>query len=364
MQKTMTRRTRRMATAAIAVGVACGAISACGTVRAGDAGRPGSAAAPGGPGGPARPGSVSARFSRDGVAQPSYVPVDGIAYSTCSNPQTYTTPLGAKIQTASASVAGFSNATKLNGSALLGEPSNVIVANDGVGGVSVIGKNAVHIGTDQYFCELATFQLDDHGVQEFPPAQATFLAFGFMPVTATVNLTQLAPDTCTEVPVASGTATLKQCPVTEVLYQDLGPNGTSHPPYTVVSTAHVSLRLSDAKVNGVPLDVGPDCHADGPLYTPGNAADPGDDLLVLTGSQTQNIFFGSVLDGSATIPSFLGCGTGGDNLDPVFDGALAGGGNDLRMRVGDLCFASTPTSKPSQCGPGGRGDPQPVIPDR
>jgi hypothetical protein len=350
---------RRMTTAAAAVAIACGAIAACGAATAGDVGRPAAA-----PGGPARAGSVSAKFSRTGAAQPSYVPVERNAYSTCSSPQTYSVPLGAKIQTASASVAGFTNASKLNGSALLGEPSNAIVATNGAGGVSVIGKNAVRIGGDEYFCELATFQLDNNGVQRFPPARATFLAFGFMPVTATVNLTQTVPDTCTVVPVASGTTVLKRCPVAEVLYQDLGPTGTQHPPYTVVSTAHVSMRISDVAVNGVPLDVGPNCHADGPLYTPGSPADPAGNLLVLTGSQTRNILFGSVLDGTATIPPFLGCGTGGDNLDPLFDASISASANDLRMRVGDLCFASTPTSKPINCDPSGLGHPLPIIPDR
>jgi hypothetical protein len=311
-----------------------------------------------------RYGPMSVLSRQVGPARPDAVPVDAQVFSACTNPQTYALPLGAEIQIGSASVAGFSNASKLNGSALLGEPSNAVVANSGDGGLTVIGKNDVKVGTDQYFCELATFQLDDNGVQEFPPARATFLAFGFMPVTATVTLTQMEPSACTIVPVPAPTFKLRRCPITEVLYQDLGPNGTNHPPYTVVSTAHVSLRISDATVNGVPLNVGANCRADGPVYTPGSPVDPGDDLLVLTGSSTLNIFFGSVLDGEASIPQFTGCGTGGDNLDPLFDATLSGDGNYSKMAIGKLCFATTATSKPTQCEPSGLGHPLPVMPVR
>lgn len=260
---------------------------------------------------------------------------------------------------ASLEVAGFANAGKLNESALLG-PAPEEGSYPAAGFESRANSDVFGYSSDPtdprntpgspewgwYECQIDTGQLSYLGLHEFPPVRATFLAFGFMPVTATVTLTE-----------ATGPSGL--VPVTEVAYQleTLVPPandtlGTPGNPFVVTATAEVTLSLSDVTVDGSPLAVG-DCHTTEPLYTPGSPADPGKDLTVLTGGSTSpypaplwggtaGIFGGGALAGEVTIPPFTGCVTpAGENLDSLFDATVSGPGNYLHMVAGPVCANSS-----------------------
>lgn len=271
---------------------------------------------------------------------PAPPPLDMAGYDACANPQAYAPHSPQNVwNQAAAYVAGWSDASKLGESAVVGSPTAALAdANSGNqpnAGEGYAAATPIASNNFQYFCGMTRLQLDYHGQREFPPLRATFLANGFVPVTATVHLTQ------------AGSA-----PVTTVAFNiTAAPSGQFAPipaPVTVVSTADVSLRLSDVAVNGVPLDVGGDCHTTGRLTSP-NPVNPS--ALVMTGGTQpgdpppffgvngDGVLGGGSLAGDATIPPFTGCvGPGGDNLDPLLDATVSGPGNYVHLVVGQVCF--------------------------
>jgi hypothetical protein len=124
------------------------------------------------------------------------------------------------------------------------------------------------------------------------PAVGTFLGFGFVPVNATTTFTQQQQ--------AHGTFI----------------NGI------VDVTSNLELSLSDAKVNGTKLAVGPACHT--ATAVPVRINGP----LNLLGSTNFTTF--------VTIPRFTGCGTT-ENLSPLFDGLVSGPGNQLDITLNLRC---------------------------
>lgn len=165
--------------------------------------------------------------------------------------------------------------------------------------------------------------LDYDGKPQMPPATSTFLTFGFMPTTATLELELTGPariDTLAEGPD----------PVTR------------RRPETTTSTQEMNLRLYDVEVNGTPLDVGPSCRTVRPVK------------LVLTGkgstgrnpaTEGYTVKTGGALVGSADIPAFTGCGVTED-LDNVFTAAVSGTGNYTKMMQGALCVDEVPLNCP------------------
>jgi hypothetical protein len=148
-------------------------------------------------------------------------------------------------------------------------------------------------------------------VNGLPPIQATLLTFGFMPTTATVQITQSGDlDVST---VAVGSIQLEA---------------------RVESV--ISMRISDVLVNGVPLNVGRDCHT--PAFG-----------LTLNGLPGYNITIGGALAGTIDIPHFTGCGVG-ENLDPVFNAAVSGPGNYVQLTQGTVC-GDWPPGSDSGCPP-------------
>lgn len=115
------------------------------------------------------------------------------------------------------------------------------------------------------------------GTLPIPSQQVQFNAFGFLPVRATVSLTQVGPIT----------GTLRPGPV----------------PRTNVITADVSytIRLSNVKalIFGIwtPMFVGDNCRT----------ADPVDIAVKTPDGQTFNVFSGGPVAGTYTIGSFTGC---------------------------------------------------------
>lgn len=196
-------------------------------------------------------------------------------------------------------IAGYADVRKLDGAALVGP---------GLTNLS-IGDRVVFNLNSGYFEEDSAAQLDFRPchtcriVHALPPARATFLAFGFMPVSATLQLIEVGTINIIGVGTVS---TLK----------------------TNTAWSLLALRISDVKVNGQPLAVGAHCQTVRPV------------LVKLTGfgtgPQPYSLQGGGPLTGKVTIPPFTGCGVT-ENLDPLFTGTVSGPGNFAKLTQGSLC---------------------------
>ncbi|MGW2306514.1 DUF6801 domain-containing protein [Actinomadura luteofluorescens] len=194
-------------------------------------------------------------------------------------------------------LSGFSNVTKLKGAAILNDPE--------------FGRPAL---------TNLVYSLTDTGAsvrQRFVSplrSRSTFLTFGFMPTTATMEMTQR--------PLKPG--------------EDYGTFEAVSDMQTGIQSvnAHMrmSIRISNVSVNGTPLDVGENCRT---------ATDAD---IVLKGQMT-SVLEGGTLDGSFRIPRFTGCGAGED-LGPLFNGTVSGPGNLLRVSLGATCIPDADISCP------------------
>lgn len=209
-------------------------------------------------------------------------------------------------------LSGFSNVTKLKGAAILNDPEF---------GRPVL-TNLVYSLTDTGASVRQRFVAPLR-------SRSTFLTFGFMPTTATMEMTQ----------------------------RPLKPGAENYGTFEAVSdmqtgiqavSAHMrmSIRIYDVSVNGTPLDVGANCRT---------ATDAD---ITLKGSMP-NILQGGTLDGAFGIPRFAGCGTGED-LDPLFDGTVSGPGNLLRVSLGATCIPDADISCPPAVPAPSRSTPPPA----
>ncbi|HXC64069.1 MAG TPA: DUF6801 domain-containing protein, partial [bacterium] len=211
---------------------------------------------------------------------------------------------------------GYADVRKLNGASRLGP---VTVA------ATVAIKVDYNFAKSTYFQEDSAGELDyrsctrhqctiKHGL---PPTQATFLAFGFVPATATMHLDEI------------GTL-------------DLFGVGTTTALKVQYSWALMRLSISNVKVNGVPLNVGPNCQTVRPVSIELLGRAPGYAL------QT-----GGPLDGNVNIPAFKDCGVG-ENLDPLFGtmrhgvlvGSISGPRNFSILTQGSLCTPASDSGCP------------------
>jgi hypothetical protein len=221
-------------------------------------------------------------------------------------------------------LAGFSNVNKLSGATLLGRENGQTTGhiNLELGYKIVINLCATDGSVDVFSRGL----LDDNGKHRLPPAKATFLTFGFMPTTATLELTEPAG---TDIEIDSHGFF----------------DGTSFQEVSTV-TSQLSIRIHDVLVNGVPLDTGPHCESATPM------------TVTLTGkSPDYTVNTGGPLTGKATIPPFSGCGVGED-LDPLFTASISGPGNFMKLTQGVPC-TRPPGQPPINCDPIDRPNPQP-----
>jgi hypothetical protein len=160
----------------------------------------------------------------------------------------------------------------------------------------------------------STGELYYRGRHELPPVRATFLAFRFVPVTATIKVTELTPISIRSV------------------------SGITAPPYpiTVSATTRVAIAISDVDVNGAPLAIGPHCR---PVSTARlTLIGRGDNTIPPRGYTVPT---GGPLSGRLTIPAFTGCGVT-ENLDPLLTGSISGPGNFVLMTQGKLCGPAKP----------------------
>ncbi|WP_228387198.1 DUF6801 domain-containing protein [Streptomyces katsurahamanus] len=218
-------------------------------------------------------------------------------------------------------VTGYSNVAKLDGASEVPLSCTQLID---------VSKKIVLQPDGLHLLQHATGELDYRGRPVMPPARATFLTYGFMPTTATMELTQL--DTMT---IDSDLLLAK---------------------YTGLTVVRVPLRLRlyDVEINGVPLDVGPDCRTVGPLYSKDpDPAQEGERHAVLTGElkgpgDGYQLVTGGVLTATVTIPPFSGCGVDED-LDPLFTSSVSGPGNYLKQVQGAPCASGNPRPDPTYC---------------
>jgi hypothetical protein len=162
----------------------------------------------------------------------------------------------------------------------------------------------------------STAELYYHGLHELPPVRATFLAFRFIPVTATLHITELTPIRIVSV------------------------SGVSAPPFPIVvrATTKIKIGVSDVTVNGVPLDIGPRCRPATPVTF--TLIGRGDNTIPPKGYTVPT---GGPLTGRLTIPPFVQCGVT-ENLDRLLTGSISGPGNFVKMTQGKLCGPSQPAN--------------------
>ncbi|MEO3841197.1 DUF6801 domain-containing protein [Streptomyces sp. B22F1] len=186
---------------------------------------------------------------------------------------------------------GIVNSRKLNGALIANDPHAPTLDSVRV----LLNK--------QMIISPGNFYNGTRNVAEFtlPDSEATFLTFGFMPVTGKVEFTNE--------------------PMTIVTEQ-----GSSIDTNETTAGFYQALRVYDVKVNGVPLDVGDDCRTSAPLD------------VVLKGKYPEyRVFTGGTLRSLVTVPPFTGCGTGGEDLDPLFTSTLSGPGNYVELKQSPLC---------------------------
>lgn len=154
-----------------------------------------------------------------------------------------------------------------------------------------------------------------------PTVNAYFVAFRFMPVTGTVSLTSDGEQ---------HGALLKNPGDAGVVASRLFPDGKKYLSVIVDLTLSLELRLSDTKVGGKTLDLGPNCTTAAPLTIK---------VKGLTG--LQNTAPPTVLTSSFEIPPFSGCGVRED-LDRLLTGLISGPGNEMSTTIAVRCISSCP----------------------
>lgn len=170
-----------------------------------------------------------------------------------------------------------------------------------------------------------TFEIIDRrvtGSTLFKPATTTFLGFGFVPVTATVEFLPLDYRDSKVIEISGS------------LYDT--PEGETY----LRTSLTVMARLSDAKVNGVPLDLGPDCVTAKPVSL--ELSGPYDPFSVGHIRTDPEKGF--------ELPAFRGCGAGGQQLSPLLTGMGSGGGNQAFVDTYNLVPCTEPDH--TQCPPG------------
>ncbi|MFJ8749408.1 DUF6801 domain-containing protein [Streptomyces sp. NPDC102441] len=208
-------------------------------------------------------------------------------------------------------ITGYANVAKLNGASKFPVACAQITQ----------GPQRTGLGDDGRFhlYQNSSVVVDYKGRPQLPPSTATFLTFGFMPTTAKMEMTQKVPPT--------GEGGLPEMNI----YSDLVLSPPPQSGYTEISM-EFSLRLYDVKVNGVPLDVGPDCRS--AEYFP--LVMRGEVVQTATGFSGYQLTTGGPLTGKVTLPPFSGCGVAED-LDDLFTASISGEPGYVKQMQGAVC---------------------------
>ncbi|MER7201129.1 hypothetical protein CG723_04835 [Streptomyces sp. CB01635] len=230
-------------------------------------------------------------------------------------------------------ITGLSNVDKLKGASLI--PLSCTQADQGPQSLKVM-PDGVHL------IQHSTARLFNDGKEQSTVGTGTFLTFGFMPTEAKMILEQ------------TGEMTL-----------DSDLNATKGMGRTDIRLP-LTLRLYDVRVNGTPLDVGPNCRTRGSLYStdPDPARDTKDHVHLLgTVARQPNgayagytLTTGGPLTTTLTIPPFTGCGVDED-LDALLTASISGPGNFAKQIQGQTCATDVMPRPPAEC----TEDRQPVV---
>jgi hypothetical protein len=168
------------------------------------------------------------------------------------------------------------------------------------------------------------------GSTTFTPSTTSFLGFGFVPVTATVEFLPVDYKDSKNIEIAGSITT------------------HSDDQTYLHTTLQVMARLSGASINGVPLDLGPDCVTA--------------ETVTLTLDGPYEAFgVGHIRTDENTgfrLPAFTGCGDGSQDLSPLLTGMSSGEGNQAFVDTYNLIVCTEPDS--AQCPPGSDGPPPDV----
>ncbi|WP_371775100.1 DUF6801 domain-containing protein [Streptomyces sp. NBC_01438] len=211
-------------------------------------------------------------------------------------------------------VTGYANVAKLKGATLFPVACSQIEQ----GATEIKFQDGfVHIFQD------SSVLLEYRGKPQLPPATGTFLTFGFMPTTATLEMTQIPPDDGPDG---------KPLPN---IHSDLTVLGNGNSKGTTTIDLRLQLRLRDVKVNGVALDVGANCRTERPFTLPLQG-----EMVQKESVQTgYTLTTGGVLTGQVTLPPFSGCGVGED-LDDIFTASISGVPGYVKQVQGPPCAAA------------------------
>ncbi len=181
----------------------------------------------------------------------------------------------------------------------------------------------------------------------FPATKVSMLAFGSIPVTATVHLNQLVSNNKIQ-PIKVVQYFANQSPACD-------PNWSNEvPAATNIVRGNVNLSISDVTVDQVPLNVGSNCHTATPVY------------LNLWGDQTYFYAGGGTLVQQAnatkvngyvlhpdstdlTIPPFTGCNNAGDDVSRLITAMISGPGNELKVAQGVAKLGGFDPNDPTAC---------------
>lgn len=231
---------------------------------------------------------------------------------------------------------GYADVHKLNEAALVGPAVNG-TAPAALLNVDTYGTDTSLVHGTLHLFNCTAVKLDYHQQLEFPPARSTFLTFGFAPVTAVLHLAEATwPHPPKENPrcYKGVLGNFKPVHLTSPLisvFTDTNTNVQLGEPILNTGTTYLSIRVSRVAVNGVPLNVGPNCGVPGPVRAVliGHGID-------VPKAEGYTVVGGGPLTGTVTIPNFTHCGVG-ENLDPLLSASISGPANFQLMTQGVLC---------------------------
>lgn len=171
---------------------------------------------------------------------------------------------------------------------------------------------------------------------DFAPVTVKMLAFGTIPVSATVHISQIHEDgqvVPLEVKLHFSTQAVK--PPAPGL--PCWPTATSTNLCSYTDSPHVSgqvdVRVDNVQIDQVPVDVGTNCHTATPATMTLTAASGFYSLITKPPYVPKDMylpfFVGGTLHGPVDVPAFTGCRNGADDLSPVITAMVAGPGNEL-----------------------------------
>lgn len=166
----------------------------------------------------------------------------------------------------------------------------------------------------------------------FTPIRVNAVAFGSIPVSATVHISQTKRDGLIQPFALKWIATMTYVPEgVEIAGYGASPGYPYAFEFPPEFSGQVDIRLSDVVVDGVPVPVGDRCAAPADLtFTPR----PGFYDLSAQGVKGEPGEFAPLtapgyLPGTADIKSFSGCRNGAEVLDPLLTTMISGSGNPI-----------------------------------